>query len=139
MSLEIGTRVMKSPKKWNPHDDTSVRGATIAPVVKDPLSGKEKVYVKWDSKWRSPNPEEVLVESLLLEEEGDKRLSELEAEYNKVAEQVSEKMSAASALVGEAATLAKTAGFNLSEMYDECYPLMRSMSSAGWSTSSMSC
>lgn len=136
MKFEVGQRVIRkdSVKTFEEYeDDQAIRG-----VIKS-LDEGNQATVKWDSKWMSPNPQTLAVDRLMPEEEGDQKLSELEAEYNLWADPIKEKMVAAGKLLVEADELAAKQKRELWEMHNLTAPLIHAMDKIGWSTSSLSC
>ncbi len=135
-----GTRVIRYFEKFNINEDVRDYGSTITDPQSDALSGKEKVYVKWDSSWYRPNPQEVLTENLMLEDEGNKKYALLEEEFTKYEIQINQKMQEAAALICEANVLAEQAGAgSLQELWESTRPLKSAMDSSGWNTSSFNC
>lgn len=138
--FKVNDRVVRQWSRYNSDHDNINRGTVIADSRKDPLSGKDRIYVKWDSTWYKPNPEEVLVSSLMLESEADKQLSVLDKEFERMEVEVSDKMRQAASLIREAGELAGKVGVDsLQEMYDAIRPLYQAMDSTGWNSSSFSC
>lgn len=136
MKFEVGQRVIRkdSVKTFEEYeDDQAIRGVVSA------HGESNETTVKWDSKWMSPNPETLSSTKLMTEEEGDKKLSTLEAEYNSWAEPIKDKMVAAGKLLAEAADLASKQKRELAEMHELTAPLIHAMDKIGWSTSSLSC
>jgi hypothetical protein len=135
--LEIGARVCKlnsALEKYDPEEDDLQRG-----IIEGSSRNEGKAFVKWDSSWRRPNPEEVYFSDLVSEQEAEAKVSVLEKEYNEWADQVKEKCQAAAALIREAGQLADQHGFVLGESYDLSDGIKGAMGSAGWNTSSWNC
>lgn len=135
--LELGSRVCKldqSLQKYNPEEDTLLRG-----TIEGTSRREGKVFVKWDSNWRKPNPEEVDLASLISEEDAEKRTSALEVEYNKWSMEVRDKCQQAAQLIREAGKIADLHGFSLGETYDLNHGIQGAMGEAGWNTSSWGC
>lgn len=138
--FKVGDRVVVQWDKYNHNDPDLSRGKIVTESVRDPLTGKDKIYVKWDSKWRSPDPSEVFVESLLSESEANEKISVLEHEFKIIESEIESKMGDAAFLIREASKLAKKAGIeSLQDMYEATRKLYSAMDSAGWNTSSFGC
>lgn len=85
-------------------------------------------------------PSEVDAKLLLPEAEMKAKFSELEKEYDAVADQIREKLKEAGKLIKEANKMAKKTGADsLNDMYDAVGPLEDAMDACGWRTSSWSC
>jgi len=134
-------RVMTEFDKLNQHDETSRRGVLISEPIKDPISGEEKVYVKWDrDRYNHPNPEEKLTKELMPEVDGVVKLADLQAEWNEAEAKIKEKLIEAAALIREASVIGTSVGSgSLLDMYHAIDPLYSAMDSAGWNTSSFGC
>jgi hypothetical protein len=136
-TLELGARVVKLTaelQRYNPDEDELWRGTIEA------ISRKHgKVFVKWDSSWRKPNPEEVELLCLISEDEADKKMSILEKDYAVWAGAAREKCEAAAELIAEANEITKAHGQALGEMYDINHVIKSAMGGAGWRTSSWNC
>lgn len=135
------TRVAKIFEKLNIHQDTTEFGVTVADSVPDPLTGKERVYVKWDhNSYYNPNPQEVFADELILETVAQDELSKLEEEFRAFEVQINAKVEAAAALINEANDLAVQSGQSgLYDMWESYRPLYAAMDNAGWNTSGFSC
>lgn len=135
--LEVGSRVVKlnhALQKYNPEEDDLWRG-----VIEAVSQKHGKVLVKWDMTWRKPNLEEMYLDSLISEDEADKRMSILEKDYNVWASQAKAKCQAAAELIAEAAEIAKAHGQELGHMSDINYIIKSTMGNSGWRTSSWNC
>lgn len=136
--FEVGDRVVwekySNLTEWNDdeYDDTT-RGT----VKKIHETGK--LLVKWDDKWKTPNPSEVMPKELITEVEANEIRAKLEAEYKVWADPIKEKMEQVGKLLLEADTLATKQKKDLIEMHAIVSPLISAMSEVGWSTSSLSC
>jgi hypothetical protein len=138
MKFEVGTRVALNPDRFNP-DESIQCGTIITESVIDPLSKKEKVYIKWDDGWyNSHTPQEVLVEELVTEAEARAKEAEFEKEFSAIEGQVAVKLNEAVLALEEAARLAKTVKSTVRVM---CWDggLKEAVWEAGWTGSSMSC
>jgi hypothetical protein len=124
-------------------------------TVKEILPGG-KVKVLWDTQWLNErtttynektgavkketySPATVATKLLLSEADAKAKFSELEKEYEVVAEQVRAKLKEAGSLIKDANKLAKKLGTELAEMYDATDPLENAMDACGWRTSSLHC
>jgi hypothetical protein len=134
-------RIMTEFNKLNQHGFPLRRGVLISEPVKDPISGEEKVYVKWDrDRYNHPNPEEKLTKELMREVDGEVKLADLQAEWNEAEAKIKEKLTEAAALIKEASVIGTGVGCDsLLDMYDAIDPLYSAMDSAGWNTSSFGC
>jgi hypothetical protein len=139
--FEIGTRVVRKDIKYSDYDGPQVqRGVIATESTIDPLHKTERAYVKWDhTPYNKPNPQELSVENLILESEGDKIADKMEAEFQKLNEEVSAKMAEAARLIDEASSLAEDSGRELHMMHEAMSPFLQAMDDAGWRTSSLSC
>ena len=134
--FEAGQRVIRqdSLKMYEEYeDDQAIRG-----TIKS-LAESDQATVKWDSTWMSPNPQTLSTSKLVTEEEGDAKLSALEAEYNLWADPIKAKLVEAGKLLKEADEMATKQKRELHEMHNLTAPLIHAMDSIGWSTSSLSC
>lgn len=116
-------------------------GKIAGPVTQHPSAG-EVVVVEWSSGLM----QKVTIRSLLTEPEADVKTSQmaeeafsLEQEWQQKASTIGDKMKIAAKLIKEADQLAHKSGHELMYLYDEVHPLMKALSDAGWSTSSMIC
>lgn len=140
MSFTKGSRVMLRVDKYNEYEDDSVRGVVIADPTTDPLTGKGRVYVEWDRNyWRHNKQEELSVDLLVSEEEGDAIIAQLEKEFNELQDKVALKVKEAANLLSEAGAIAESGGRELSDMHEAIRPLLNAMDNAGWRTSSFNC
>jgi len=114
-------------------EDQAIRG------VVESLGEGDKVSIKWDRKFMSPNPEILSVKELLTEVEGDAKLSTLEADYESWAGPIREKLKAAADLILEAVSLSNKKKRDLVEMHELVSPLIHAMDTVGWRTSSLNC
>lgn len=139
--LVVGARVAQKLNEDETGQEVYVyAGAIAAEPRRDPLNGETKVYVKWDDTYKNPNPSEIDVSELDLEDTVRAKASKLEEEFEVYAEQISEKMEAAAKLIREANKIAKKAGVeNLNDMYEATSALYSAMDDAGWNTSSFGC
>jgi hypothetical protein len=71
--------------------------------------------------------------------EMDAERSRLDSEFESYQQELSAKMSQATALVKEAAEIAKAHNKDFADMYSECRPLFRVLNEAGWRASTMQC
>ncbi len=133
MSFTVGQRVCLRFHKHNQWEDDRLYGEVVAHNEKH-----NKFFVKWESNWHKPNPEEVEPAKLMTEEEAESTFNKLEEEFNVVADQIEAKMKAAALLLNEANLIAEAASMNLSEM-DAASPLLGAMRNCGWRTSGLSC
>lgn len=133
MSFTVGQRVCRRFTKHNQWEDDRLFGEILAHNEKH-----NKFFVKWESNWYKPNPEEVEPANLMTEEESETLFNKLEEDFNKVADQVEAKMEKAAKLLLEANEIAELASMRLSEM-DAASPLLGAMRSCGWRTSGLSC
>ena len=137
--FEVGQRVVDKKhsdlKHYNEYEDDVTRGVVVSLCEDEP----HKIRVKWDESYKKPNPENILIEQLIREEEADKILSVLEAEFKVWADPVAEKLKEAGKLIKEADALATKNGRELTEMYDVLGELTSAMEEIGWRTSSLSC
>jgi len=127
-------------------NSTPFQRGTVVGTTKPMTSGLgvqlPAVVVEWDN----GNVQKVTARSLMNESEADAEEAKLTAEQSKMEEEfevarakIAAKMNESAAALREAAKLAKEAGADLQDFYDETRPLLRAMDAAGWSTSSLSC
>jgi prophage DNA circulation protein len=133
--LVAGARVAKNFDRFNPWEE--IQRGKVLMSEKDPITGKTKVLVKWDSNYQ--NVSEVFADQLLTEAEAETLGSKLEAEYKEVEKQLSEKMGQAAQIIREAQKIAQTIKADLAGMGNITRDLYRAMDEAGWSTSSFHC
>lgn len=136
--LKVGDKVIRGWKKFDRYADNIDKGEVIAAPTKDALTGNPKVYVKWDSKWCKPNPEEVEVSSLMSQQESDQQYSKLEKEFKELEVIIETKLAEAGKLIREASSCADSFGVELNSL-DAIRPLYQAMDACGWNTSSFSC
>jgi len=131
--FNVGDRVCRKFTQLNQYEDDREYGSIVGTNAQN---GKFFVQSEWS--WRSPNPFEVAEDGLLTEEEADTLYNKLEAEFKKVADQVSAHIKVAAEALEKANAVADAANYNLTEL-DASAPLMRAMRNCGWNTSSLSC
>lgn len=134
--FEVGTRVGFDFDKIN---DYGKAVGTVTDVLSD-----GRVMVKWDeTKYYSynmaPYNAPINPDQLLTEDEKTEKVDRLEAEFNRVAEEVRGQLRSAGVLLESANKAAKDAGFDLHEMWEATREFERSMEKAGWNTSSLHC
>jgi len=130
-TFKKGDRVAENFAKFNPEEDDVAYGIVEA------VSSNGDCLVKWDSKWR--DTKYVPCSNLLSEDEALQKWSRLEAEFSVFEKQIQEKINQAVQTIHEAAELAKSQNYQLSELYDSVYPLKGALRKMGWNTSSLSC
>lgn len=134
----VGQRVVlvshSNLKTWNEYEDDDTTRGTIESVDKE-----GKFSVKWDSKWRTPNPSKYSAQELMSEVEANEILVRLEEEYEEWASPIRKRMEAAAEHLAEAEKLANAQDRHLTDMHTLVQPLLTAMSEIGWSTSSLSC
>lgn len=116
------------------------KGAIVGPTSVHPTAG-EVVLVEWDNGLI----QKVTLRSLLDEGEADEKEAELQEEQQKLEDEwedtekkIKAKLTAASVLIKDAATIASKAGKDLPHM-EVASVLEYAMDDAGWSTSSWHC
>jgi len=134
----IGDRVvvvhLSSLKKHNEYEDDDCTRGTVKDVKGD------KYLVHLDSTWQKPRTQEFSGAQLITEEEANKKLSELEQEYEAWAGPIRAKVEEAAKLLLEAEELAQKQDRSLAEEFTPlAESLISAMSDIGWSTSSLSC
>lgn len=134
-TFEIGARVVlpenSNLDEWNVDEEDVTRGAVKS------IGEDGKFLVHWDNSWNKPSKH--FAEDLMPEEEANKILSVLEAEYEIWAAPIREKMEQVATLIGEAGELASKQNKALAEMHELVGPLIGSMRKTGWHTSSLNC
>lgn len=135
--FKVGDRVVdKVESDLEYHQDKYViRGTILSFKENDPNT----VKVNWDQYWVSPNPSNISIDKLILEEEADQLLSKLEAEYEIWAAPIRVKMKEAGQLILEANALALKEKKSLVDLHELSAGLTNAMDEVGWSTSSLSC
>jgi hypothetical protein len=137
-TFEKGARVVLVAESnlttHNEYEDDDCTRGVVKSVDKD-----GKLTVKWDSSWRTTNPSKHDASELMAEEEANKILDKLEAEYEVWAGPIREKIKEAAKLLAEADKLANKQKRDLTEMHEIVGPLIGAMDDVGWRTSSLSC
>lgn len=148
VKFAVGDRVAETFKRYEgEYSDEPAKGTVVA------LGTNTSVMVKWDDDWKNrpalsnygdPTDEvapiSVNISGLMSEKEADEKFSKLEAEYNKVADEIKLKLKVAAQAIRDSNKLAKKLGIDsLHDMYDVHDSLYRAMDSAGWNTSGFGC
>lgn len=128
--FKIGDRVGLDFKRYSPDVYLSYG------VVTD-VTTLGKVQVKWDASWKSESL--ISQESLLPENELQKKLDKLSAEFEIVEKSVTEKVEEAAKFLTEAAQICDKNDLVLRDMYKSVKSLLDAMDNAGWNTSSFNC